>query len=157
MAKVLVTGMSGTGKSTALVALVRRGHRVVDTDADEWSRWTIGADGAPDWLWDEERIGELLAGHRDGHLFVAGCRSNQGRFHDRFDAVVLLHAPVDVMLARLDHRTGNSFGRSSAERARVLADLAVVEPLLRRVATAEIDTSTTPVDVVAARLEQIAG
>ena len=32
MAVVLVTGMSGTGKSAALVELARRGHRVVDTD-----------------------------------------------------------------------------------------------------------------------------
>jgi dephospho-CoA kinase len=32
MTTILVTGMSGTGKSTALAALARRGHRVVDTD-----------------------------------------------------------------------------------------------------------------------------
>ena len=37
--KVLVTGMSGTGKSTALQVLGERGHRVVDTDTDEWSHW----------------------------------------------------------------------------------------------------------------------
>jgi len=30
-AVVLVTSMSGTGKSTALVQLGRRGHRVIDT------------------------------------------------------------------------------------------------------------------------------
>lgn len=30
-AAVLVTGMSGAGKSAALVELARRGHRVVDT------------------------------------------------------------------------------------------------------------------------------
>jgi dephospho-CoA kinase len=29
---VLVTGMSGTGKSAALAELARRGRRVVDTD-----------------------------------------------------------------------------------------------------------------------------
>jgi dephospho-CoA kinase len=38
MCKVLVTGMSGTGKSTALEALRRRGHRTVDTDTGQWSR-----------------------------------------------------------------------------------------------------------------------
>jgi len=32
--RVLVTGMSGTGKSTVLGELRRRGHRVVDTDYD---------------------------------------------------------------------------------------------------------------------------
>lgn len=33
---VLVTGMSGTGKSAALTELKRRGHRVIDTDDPGW-------------------------------------------------------------------------------------------------------------------------
>jgi predicted ATPase len=33
---VFVTGMSGTGKSSALAELARRGHRVVDTDYGGW-------------------------------------------------------------------------------------------------------------------------
>ena len=33
---VLVTGMSGTGKSAALTELERRGHRVIDTDDPGW-------------------------------------------------------------------------------------------------------------------------
>jgi RNase adaptor protein for sRNA GlmZ degradation len=156
MAKVLVTGMSGTGKSAALVALGRRGHRVVDTDADYWSRWSTGGDGVPDWVWREERIAELLDGHGGRHLFVAGCRSNQGQFHARFDEVVLLSAAVDVMLARIERRTDNPFGKCAAERERILADRAAVEPLLRRAATVEIDTSVAPLEEVVRRLEQIA-
>jgi len=56
MARILVTGMSGTGKSAALRELAGRGHRTVDTDTDEWSRW----DGA-DWIWREDAMSELLA------------------------------------------------------------------------------------------------
>jgi dephospho-CoA kinase len=37
MPKVLITGMSGTGKSTALHVLHERGHRTVDTDTEQWS------------------------------------------------------------------------------------------------------------------------
>ncbi|MGH3840656.1 MAG: hypothetical protein ACRDS0_04290 [Pseudonocardiaceae bacterium] len=46
MVRVLVTGMSGTGKSTALRALGQRGHRVVDTDSDEWCYWVTLPDGS---------------------------------------------------------------------------------------------------------------
>ena len=155
MAKVLITGMSGTGKSTALRALAARGHRTVDTDTDEWRRWSALPDGSRDWIWREEAMTALLDGHDDGHLFVAGCKSNQGVFYPRFDEVVLLSAPADVILARVAARTTNPYGKSPQERADILANLAAVEPLLRATATAEID-ATAPVEAVVEQVEKIA-
>jgi hypothetical protein len=81
MPKVLVTGMSGTGKSTALRVLAERGHRVVDTDTDEWSHWVTLDDGSSDWVWREDAMADLLVGHQRGALFVAGCKSNQDMFY----------------------------------------------------------------------------
>ncbi|MFF0249891.1 AAA family ATPase [Streptosporangium sandarakinum] len=101
MAKILVTGMSGTGKSTALEMLAARGHCAVDTDSDRWSHWVMLPDGSTDWAWREPAIDDLLAGHREGALFVAGCKTNQGRFYPRFDHIVLLSAPAKIMLARI--------------------------------------------------------
>ncbi len=150
MGVVFVTGMSGTGKSTALVELARRGHRVVDTDYGDW------IEDGPERLWREERIDELLAEHDDGTLFVSGCVANQGRFYPRFDAVVLLSAPPDVILERVSGRATNDFGKTAAERDRILDDLTAVEPLLRAGATAEIDTRASLDEVVDA-LERIAG
>jgi broad-specificity NMP kinase len=157
---VLVTGTSGTGKSTVLAELDRRGLRVVDTDAGGYAVevWSA-AEGRPEQLWREDRVDDLLTRHeRDASgepLFVSGCVSNQGRFRSRFAAVVLLSAPVDVLLRRLASRTTNDFGKTGDERERVLADLAAVEPLLRAAADAEIDTRT-PVAAVADRLVAIA-
>jgi serine kinase of HPr protein (carbohydrate metabolism regulator) len=37
MTRVLITSMSGTGKSSALAELAQRGHRVVDADLSAWS------------------------------------------------------------------------------------------------------------------------
>jgi len=42
--RVLVTGMSGTGKSTVLAELARRGFQVVETDDAPWSE-SSEADG----------------------------------------------------------------------------------------------------------------
>jgi len=50
-------------------------------------------------LWNLERVGALLDRHRAGWLFVSGCVANQAALYDRFDEVVLLSAPVDVILA----------------------------------------------------------
>jgi len=150
MAKVLVTGMSGTGKSSVLRVLADRGHRVVDTDTEEWSEWVD--DG---WNWRENAIDALLEGHEQGHLFLAGCHTNQGRFYDLLDGIVLLSAPAEVLLERIETRLDNPYGKSDEERALVLRHLAEVEPLLRATATAELD-ATAPLADVADRLEAIA-
>ena len=157
VAVVLVTGMSGTGKSTTLVELARRGHRVVDTDDGGWTEDVPSSDGREsERLWREDRIDVLLGEHDDGVLFVSGCVSNQGKFYPRFDAVVLLSAPADVILGRVETRETNDYGRTEAQRDWILHDLATVEPLLRGGATAEIDTRA-PLDEVANALERIAG
>lgn len=149
-AVVLVTGMSGTGKSTVLGELARRGHRVVDTDLGGW------VDGSgPEPLWREDRIDVLLTGHERGALFVAGRVANQGVFSSRFDAIVLLSAPLDTILDRVASRTGDDFGKDPADRERIVDDHTAVEPLLRAAATAEIDTRR-PAREVADEVERLA-
>jgi septin family protein len=78
--KVLVTGMSGTGKSTVLSVLSQHGHRVLDTDSDAWSRWATLPVGSPDWVWREDKIAQVLKDHHSGSFFVAGCKSNKVSF-----------------------------------------------------------------------------
>jgi len=48
---------------------------------------------------------------------MSGTVSNQGRFYDRFDAVVLLHAPANVLLDRISSRTTNQRLREVARGA----------------------------------------
>jgi dephospho-CoA kinase len=146
--------MSGTGKSTALQVLGARGHRVVDTDTDEWSCWVRQADGEPDWIWREDVMTRLLTGHDGGQLFVAGCKTNQGRFYDQFDHIALLSAPAEVLLARIAARTSNQYGQHPGEQAEILRNLAEVEPRLRATATVEIDTRV-PLAEVVSRLEAL--
>jgi dephospho-CoA kinase len=146
--------MSGTGKSTALQVLGERGHHVVDTDTDEWSCWVSLPDGSADWIWREHAIARLLADHEDGHLFVAGCKTNQGKFYSQFDHVVLLRAPVEILLARIAGRTTNPYGKHPDEQALIRRHLAEVEPRLRATATVEIDASV-PIQQVVQRLEEL--
>jgi dephospho-CoA kinase len=112
MTRVLITGMSGTGKSAALAELARRGHQVVDADLSAWSIEVASPDGSSaEQLWRTEAMNSLLAQHVTGWLFVAGCASNQGSFYDRFDAVVLLSARREIMLQRIASRSIKSSAR----------------------------------------------
>jgi dephospho-CoA kinase len=156
MAAVLITGMSGVGKSTALAELARRGHRVVDTDHGGWSEQVPAADGSGmEQLWREERMQALLAETAAGPLFVSGCVANQGKFTAQFAAIILLSVPEDLLVQRVASRRTSNFGKTEAELARILRDLHTVEPLLRAAATDEIDTRL-PVGEVADLLESIA-
>lgn len=160
MKRILITGMSGTGKSSVVGALAARGYTAIDTDSDEWCEWRMvslaGEPPEPDWVWREERMADLLAAPRETSLFVCGCKSNQGQFYDRFDHIVLLTARPEVMLGRIEARTNNPYGKSGAERALILGHLAHVEPLLRKRADVEVDTSALSVAEVADRLEALA-
>nr|WP_246580714.1 AAA family ATPase [Deinococcus aestuarii] len=152
--------MSGTGKTSVIEELSRRGFTAVDTDSDEWCEWTVGQvsgesgreTAEPDWIWREDRMSDLLASPRDQPLFVSGCKTNQGKFYDRFEHVVLLSAPPEVMLERIARRTNNPYGKSPEDRRRILQHVRFVEPLLRRRATAELDTSLMTVAEVVDRL-----
>jgi broad-specificity NMP kinase len=152
---VLVTGMSGSGKSTVCRELAARGHRVVDTELPEWSTAVTYSDGSVDHVWREPEIHRLLDEHGDGLLVLSGCAESQARFHDRFDAVVLLTAPLDVLLDRIRSRPDNAYGSSIEQRALVADHTATVEPLLRASATVVVDTRAS-VDDVVARIEEIA-
>lgn len=153
--RVLLTGMSGTGKSALIRELAALGHAAVDLDADGWSTW-VDAEGDPtgarpgkDWAWREDRVDELLASDGRGALFVAGCAPNMGAFLGRFDHVVLLTAPVEAMLARLERRTDNPYGKRPEEAVRVLVNLREVEPRLRAVAGHVVATDAPLAEVVA--------
>jgi broad-specificity NMP kinase len=149
--RILVTGMSGTGKSTVLAELARRGFQVVETDDAPWSEWSEAEGG---YVWREDLVEELLSRDDGRTLYVSGTVSNQGRFYPCFDAVVLLSAPVDVLLRRIDGRTTNDYGKTAEERALILSHVAEVEPLLRATCTHEVD-ATQPLGEVVTQLVEI--
>lgn len=75
------------------------------------------------------------------------------KFRDRFDHIILLIAPAEVLIERLRRRTSNDYGKHPDELADVLGYLETVEPLLRGVASREIDTRAPLDDVVSEVLD----
>ena len=142
MKRVLLTGMSGTGKSCVIEELVSRGYKAIDTD-DGWCEPL--PDGRQQWR--EDAIHALLSREDADILFVAGCEENQGKFRSQFDVIVLLSAPMETMLERLATRTNNNYGKSPEQLRRFRDDVGAVEPLLRQVADHEVRT-TVPLDEV---------
>lgn len=92
MPKVLVIGMSGTGKSTALRLLSLRGHRTEDTDSDRCSPNTLTA------------------------AFSWGAASPIRASSIQFDHIALLSTPASVLRARVADRSDNPYLKRPDER-----------------------------------------
>jgi shikimate kinase len=165
MKRILLTGMSGTGKSAVIRELAAREYKAVDADGDEFSQWVEAegsasaevapVDGNRDWVWREDRMQDLLSTEDTDVLFVSGCAENMPKFFPQFDLIVLLSAPASIIVARLRTRTTNQYGKRPDEVARVLSLVKSVEPRLRRAAGYEIDTSASLEEVVVTLLRLV--
>jgi dephospho-CoA kinase len=161
--RVLLTGMSGTGKSTMIEALAARGYKAVDADEDGLSEVVsvpfdepTGLAPGHDWVWREDSIQAHLSTEDADVLFLAGCAPNQGKFYPRLDHIILLTAPAHVIVERLATRTNNPYGKRPEEVARTLNLQQTIEPLLRRGAGHVVDTSV-PLDQVVETVLRIVG
>ena len=147
MKRVLITGMSGTGKSSVIQELAARGYQAYDLDTPEWSEWIdtdprdmlTPAEGK-DWVWREDRVHALLSKPADGTLFIGGCAENMAQLFPLIDAVVLLSAPVATIMERLAKRSPGSYGSVAEERRKVADLISTIEPQLRLSADYEVDT-----------------
>lgn len=161
MVILLLTGMSGTGKSALIHELAELGYKAIDADSENWSHW-VDVDGNPtganeggDWVWREDRVQRLLATEDAEVLFLSGCAENMRKFFPEFDQIVLLSSPTDVIVERLATRTNNPYGKRPEEVAAVLANVDAIEPRLRRVASHEVDTRVPLKEVVVAVLKLV--
>lgn len=153
--KVLITGMSGTGKTAVIQELKACGFTAIDLDTSDWSFWVDAAptDGltpaeGKDWIWQEDRVRALLSAPREGPLFISGCAENMHRLYPLIDRIILLSAPIDTIMARLEKRSASGYGHKAEERARIDELIATIEPILREAAHHEVDTGGPTAETV---------
>ncbi|MEJ3741820.1 hypothetical protein WEI85_00760 [Actinomycetes bacterium KLBMP 9797] len=166
----LVTGVSGTGKSTLARRLASWDHRTVSADADSLlCAWTdrhghrVERPAQPDtawlaahqWRWDADRLDQIIAdAARDGDdaLWVFGQAANALQLADRFDATFLLETDQRTMIARMGSpERGNDFGRVGDSLPAALASYTDFVAGWRQYGATTID-ATGDVDTVAEQL-----
>jgi hypothetical protein len=126
MSAVQITGWSGAGKSAIATVLARRGLASIDTDDDPFLARFVDPTGAvvecpaaPDlawlarhsWAWDPARLDALIRAAAPATLYVCGGAANELELADRFTHVLLLEIDEPTMLARIDARQDNDWGR----------------------------------------------
>ncbi|MCO5214738.1 MAG: AAA family ATPase [Thermomicrobiales bacterium] len=157
MTRILITGISGTGKSTVGNILRQRGYAVIETDDPGWCVPEDEDWSRPDheWIWDESSVSELLDTHTDQHVVIIGCRQNQGKFYSQIEQIVVLTVPIDVLQRRIAERASNPFGKQPEQMEHIEATKREVEPLLIRGANLVIDSAISAPEHIADQLESL--
>jgi hypothetical protein len=172
MSAVLITGSAGAGKSAVAAVLAGRGLACIDDDEDPFLARVVDSSGAvaaeepaePDlawlarhsWEWDPARLDELISAAAPATLYLCGGADNELELADRFTRVFLLEIDEPTMLARLDMRQGNEWGRAGDSREYIRRLLPGYQDRLRAFGAIPVD-ARQPIDqVVAAILATVA-
>ena len=134
--------MSGSGKSTVLQGLRKKGYTTIDTDNEGYCYYDYDERFQDyGWVWKEEKIKEVVKNHLEGVLFIAGTVSNQGKFYSYFDEIIYLAAPLSMLLARVQTRTHNPYGQTVEERETIQSDFKQFDAIIKGNATIVIDAT----------------
>ena len=165
MSAVQITGCSGAGKTTIAAVLARRGLAAIDADDDPLLARTVDAAGneaeepaAPEepdfawlsrhsWAWNPARLDELIRAAAPATLYVCGGAANELQLADRFTQVFLLEIDEPTMLARIDARQDNDWGRIGDTREYLRRKLPELQDRLRASGAIPID-ARQPLDQV---------
>lgn len=168
--KILLTGISGTGKTTTLAELQKHGYVVVDLDATGMCRWKnketgevteYGSTGRNyewltkhGWYCDINILKKLLSCIReDKDVFVAGIAENIEEVVQEFDNVFILDTTDQVIKERLGRRLNNHFAKKDEEQEFIFKHS---RELLKKIKDFElIDANQLPEDISVAVLKKI--
>lgn len=144
--KVLLTGMSGTGKSALLRVLRTAENLTVDLDYDGW---IVYSEVHGERAIDIARVRRLLNENPGREILLAGTAINQGELYPDLDGVIVLTAPIEVMRERILRRADNPFGKTAEEWVQIMRDTEEIQPLLIQGADMVLDTSGTTEETAA--------
>ena len=128
--KILITGVSGTGKSTicnelnkinyisydienenlGLCHMIRKDTKKISKDYDEHNLESIKQH---DWVCDIDKLNKLMSKNPKGIIFYCGTTSNLDDIIPMFDKIFLLKVDNEVLRKRLSKRTSNEFARTA--------------------------------------------
>ena len=145
MVKVLLTGMSGVGKSTILKQISKSYSHSIDFDYDGWIHMD---DMSNDRKMDTNRIINYIQKYNDEDIFFSGTTINQKEIYPYLDFIITLTAPIEIMHERILSRENNSFGKSNHDWEKIKNDKREFEQLIMKSSDFVISTDKIANDIV---------
>lgn len=126
---ILITGVSGSGKSSLSIKLNEMGYKAYDMEEipelfsmldKKTGKPVIGHDNANlekvkemDWVCDTKKLASIIADETSELTFYCGSASDMDSILPFFNSVILLKVGHEAMRHRLTTRTTNDFGRTA--------------------------------------------
>jgi adenylate kinase family enzyme len=125
---ILITGITGSGKSSLCSELRKRGYKAYDIEnmhnlfnmvhkktgkiADKYDKDNLEWVKQHDWICDKNKLQELVRKNAKGIVFYCGTASNLDELLFLFDKIFLLKVSPEILRERLNTRKSNDFGRT---------------------------------------------
>jgi adenylate kinase family enzyme len=164
--KILITGRSGTGKSTVCKVLQQQGHPAFDADrVPGLCAWVDAKTHEPVcinynqpinrtmtlWYWSETILQDLLASMPN--IFLCGGADNDLEFRESFDKIFVLTLPSETQRQRIVDRVEHDYGKLPAMQRLILAEQAEFVQHALQAGAIPLDATRTPAEIVAAIVE----
>lgn len=166
--KILITGTSGSGKSTVGRELKRLGFDVIETDQDTFAGLSIaywmsktsgegvhmpwppseGWHNANDWVWRIDILAQRLAAGTGGVVLACGDARNKQEAFSLFDKVFVLTASDRLLRERILARQDNYFGKSEAEFAWVVNQNRLIVDEVLQSGSTPLDANRPPSEII---------
>lgn len=150
MTAYLITGNPGSGKSSMVAELTRRGLLAIDTDdiADWVDDWVRSAQPPPgpmtatwlashQWVWTRAAIEHAISAAHTLPVFFCGIAVNQRDMLNVFDRVFLLTLDEQTQIDRLD--APSNANRNAAQRAEIIDGRPIFEEQMRSAGAVVLD------------------
>lgn len=166
--RVLITGRSGSGKSTICKELKLHGYNSFDSDhvqgLADWIDprtdnitnvdYTKPIDTAQaEWRWNRSVLTKLL--ETPGDIFLCGSADNELELHGLFNKVFVLTLPPETQRQRILSRTEHDYGKLPKMQEKILAEQTKFVADAINLGAKPIDASSSPTKIVASILAQI--
>ena len=163
---ILITGVSGSGKSEVSRQLKSLGHETYDMDSiedlcvmvDKKTGLPTPYDNGNDlekiqkmnWLYKKDRLADFIANQKNETAFYCGFPNNLQEILPLFTKIILLTASPDNIRQRLVSRTDNGFGKSVEVQNHILNGKDKLERELQEKGAFTVSTDASVIDVMTA-------
>lgn len=167
--KILITGISGSGKSTIAEKLRQAGKNVVDMDDElcemyykdskelvqtEFENHDLAWVKSVEWKCDTQKLQALL--QRDREVYCCGSADNIQEILSLFHVIILLQIDEETFRNRLTHRTNNNWGQTKEIQDWLLAQKKQYEEIVIQKGAVPINAHQDP-DVIISNIVKISG